>query len=217
MPYEPIKAEMMRELAMSDEHRYTKSGIIVPGVTSAISDLMPFGNMPNSIRDAAFQRGTLVHKLTEMADIGEYFGTALEDNAVEAGLNGYIDAWWAFRSDYEVDILQSEQRVMNVRHWYAGTFDRIVKIKIDGVFRIAVLDIKTGAPVPAYALQTAAYLAAYLEGQLDTSNIPDARCVVQLKENGQYHFEEHKDKTDFGVFAAQLTINNWRLKHGGGR
>lgn len=192
-------------------HTYSSEGRHVPGVTTVIAPLEPFEGIPLHIKQQALQRGTLVHKLTEVYDqnlISDDMWLEIE----EGGLDGYLIAWEAFKRDCVQEILQSEQKVFSKRYWYAGTCDRVIKIKD----RIAVLEIKTGGLVDAYGLQTAAYKNAINEMVLDPTDPKDwieDRYVVVLKPDGTYKMAKHDDPTDFQTFIAALTIANWKASH----
>lgn len=211
MIYTAVKDVYMAALKFNDKlHRYTYSGSVIPGVSSIIAPLEPFGNLPADIRQAALQRGTLVHRLTEEWDAAGMIDDW--DDVEKAGLDGYLIAWEAFKQNSGLEILESEQRVFHTKFRYAGTFDRIVRIGSE----IGILDIKTGGLVPAYRLQTAAYLEAAREGAISTltgAHLPTKRWVVSLKDDGRYIFEQHDDPADFEVFVAALTIAQWQMRN----
>lgn len=197
-------------------HTYSAEGRHVPGVTGVISPLEPFEGIPLHIKQQALERGTLVHKLTELWDDDAITNDMWLD-IEEAGLEGYLIAWEAFKRDVVQEIVQSEQKVFSKKYWYAGTCDRVVRIKD----RLAVLEIKTGGLVDAYGLQTAAYKAALNETVVCTCRnqsrpctcFIDDRYVVVLKPDGTYTMAKHNDPTDFQTFIAALTIANWKASH----
>lgn len=209
MKYTPAKQQAMAALKFDEAlHRYTYQGMVIPNVSSIIEPLEPFGNLPPDVRKAALQRGTLVHRLTELYD-QRVDGIEPNDwwDIEKAGLDGYLIAWESFKQHSSLEIIESEQRVFHTKYRYAGTFDRVVRIGSD----IGILDIKTGALVEAYKLQTAAYLMALDEfGQMYP--MPTKRWVVSLQPDGRYRFEEHTDPADFEVFIAALTIAQWQMR-----
>lgn len=208
------------------EHKYTLNGNVIPGVTSVIDPLITF-SAPEYIMKSARERGTLVHKLTERWDAHEdglaTWPLRIDRMMCDAGLEGYLVAWRAFKRDFTVDILESEQKVLSHQYRYAGTLDRVVKMiyhdkikKTIGVVK-AVLDIKTGGLYKEYGLQTAAYMEAYNKmkgyGIITMPPKSDAvthRFVVQLKDTGRYHLEEHTNKLDLPAFLGALALWNWR-------
>ena len=194
----------------ASDHKYTLRGVVVPSVTQALDSLNPNGWWPSDKLEEARLRGTLVHKLTEIADQG---GDWYED-AVETQLVDYIHAWEAFKQDFKVTILESEQRVYHTKYRYSGTFDRILKISLTS--SPYVVDIKTGEEHSQYAIQLAAYVKAATEMQQSRYHL-EHRAVVQLNNDATYKFIEYPTKDlnqDFEVFLAALTIHNWRARHG---
>jgi hypothetical protein len=66
-----------------------------------------------------------------------------------------------------------------------------------------LIDIKTGQPVPADAIQTAAYVLCLAPGYY-------RRYGIYLQANGDYRPREHKDYNDTGVFLAALAVAQWK-------
>lgn len=203
--YSQTKQKALSKLTFDPgKHKYTQSGLLIPSVTTVINELMPFQNMPQEVLREARERGTKVHELTCIMDADPGIITAEEDKL----WGGYLDAWEAFKQETAFRILESEQRVYHTKYLYAGTFDRI------GILegKLGVLDIKTGMLYPEYALQTAAYLEAINEGRQEDKI--KGRYSLQLKPDGKYKLSEYKDKADFHVFLATLTLYNWRIMNG---
>ena len=209
MPYSATKQKAMAELRFKPAgHRYTASGLVVPSVTQVVdTQINAFYFVPESVRQDALQRGTLVHKLTEIHDKApdRYEGMAYE--VEKSGLLGYVLAWEKFKRERMDAILETEQLVYHTKYRYAGTLDRVMLI--DGL--VTVVEIKTGGIYPEYAWQTAAYLAAYNEGQ--TGVKAEKRLVVTLQPDGKYAPTEHKEKADFEAFLAAITMMNWRARY----
>ena len=110
-------------------------------------------------------RGTWVHRLTELIDEGVAWQADLEFVAAGVGLGIPADiqqdiarAWRRFKTTHNLAVVHTEQTVVNDTLKVAGTLDRIVEH--DGHRR--VLDIKTGGKVTktAYAVQLARYAGA---------------------------------------------------------
>lgn len=193
-------------------HTYTAGGRRVPGVTSVIAPLEPFDSIPLPIKQQALERGTMVHELTSRMD-ADTLDFGLWEAIEESNLDGYLIAWEAFKRDVVQEILENEQKVFSKMYWYAGTIDRVAKIKD----RLSIIEIKTGGLVDAYCLQTAAYKQAKNEeilavGGMSNDLIQD-RYVVVLQPDGLYKMVRHDDPTDFQTFIAALTIANWRATH----
>lgn len=185
-----------------DSHRYSYRGVVVPGVTTVIgSTLLDFSHMPNEVMERARQRGTDVHELTEMLDVDGGYPVSKYDP--------YVCAWVAFKEDFDFQPDEVEQKVFHSTLLYAGTLDRVGVINGE----LSVVDIKTGAIYPEYALQLAAYQAAANEGRVGEKI--KARYSVQLRDNGTYTVQKYESKADLSVFVAALSIYNWRgMKHG---
>ena len=108
------------------------------------------------------QRGTWVHKLTELIDEDVAWSADLAFVADGVGLGIPYDtqhdiarAWHRFKTTHGLEIVHNEATVVNDTLKVAGTLDRIVEH--DGQRR--VLDIKTGGKVDktGYAVQLARY------------------------------------------------------------
>ena len=192
------------------DHRYTLRGMVIQSVTQVIEPLInQYDRVPAEVRRLALLRGTLVHKLTEIEDRSD---GDWQTDALDCGLDGYLDAWRLFKQEAGVAIYASEQRVYHHVYRYAGTLDRI--ISLDGSHdRLAILDLKTGVILPEAAMQTAAYMAAVNIGLKEKSNEVVDRYVVQLREDGTYRLVQYEDKSDIAAFLAALTLSNWRSAH----
>jgi len=204
-------------------HVYTLDGQVIPGVTTIIKPLFGdwFDRIDPATLEHARERGTRVHKLTELHDDGVYFRLADSDEAA-----AYIHAWRRFRSDMHPRIFAAEKSGYHPTLDYGGTNDRLVII--DG--HAGVLDIKTTADLmPQTAIQTMGY--ALIEAAHDDSKLW-RRWAVQLKPSGEYRLERYRDDPyDESVFRACLrvhrhghsqgaatamaweTINQWRRAH----
>lgn len=211
MHYSKQKQEVLGKLKFrASDHAYTLGGMRIPSVTQVIEPLLPYESLPKEIRAAALLRGDLVHKLTALVDESQ-MSAQTWDEAMAADLSGYMDAWAAFKQATDCAIIAVELRVFHRTYRYAGTLDRLVHFGDDDV--VALLEIKTGELLPEYALQTAAYLHAVNDGRARGSEPVERRYAVQLMPNGHFHLWEHKDRADFQVFLAALTIKNWRLRY----
>ena len=210
LPYNVRKQALLDCLKLRANHRYVLDGLLgsftIPSVTQVIDPLLPYEAIPLEVRAEAMLRGTVVHKLTAAYDRGKYEKHAEEARA--GGLDGYVQAWVAFKTTVEVSIQAIEQRVYHSKYRYAGTLDRLALV--DG--RPAVLEIKTGVLVPEHRLQTAAYLGAVNDGRTDDKVLD--RYVVQLMKDGKFTLEKHKDKADWEAFKGALAIATWRMSLG---
>lgn len=199
-------------------HSYTLQGFPVPSVTRVLSPLQDY-DPTSQYLETARQRGTDVHTATELHDRRRDAIVIRDDKWRPDGIRGYItattiapylDAWKKFLADTDFEIHEIEKRVCSLRHRYAGTLDRL------GVLngRRVVIDIKTTAKMsPVMGIQLAAYQFAVNEKTPWVKQYP-YRFICQLKPDGSYRLEEFKDKSDFTVFLALLTIHSWRSRHG---
>ena len=190
-------------------HSYYFKGQLVPGVTTLLRPIHDFSKIPRDILEAAQARGTYVHRMTELYDLGELDEEAL--GAVEDGRwLGYLRAWKQFLEDHEPNWVEIEQMGYSQRYGFAGTWDRrgMLARRYKGRF---LIDIKTaGEPADAWGVQTAAY--RQIASEVDFDAILDRRATVQLAADGSYKFLEWTQGDDFLVFKALLTLHDWRAR-----
>lgn len=175
----------------ADDHRYQWNGRDVPSVTQVLSLVT---ERQWFTEDSAW-RGSAVHLACEYDDRGE-----LDESTVEPEHLGYLMAWRRFRSDSGFEPHAIEHQVYG-KHGYAGTIDRIGTVPSGRL----LIDLKTGTPSPATALQTAAYLAC-LE-----SPLAYGRVAVRLFPDGQYttvHYQQSHYERDLARFLHCLAV--WR-------
>ena len=187
-------------------HSYYLKGLRIPGVTQVMTGIHDFLGVGEEIMAAAQERGTLVHTATALYDKGVL---SLEEMQADAVLEPYVWAWVKFREEAKFVPEAIEVRVYSTRHRYAGTIDRIGKLRGMPV----VLDIKTGAALnPVTALQLAAYQVAYNERN------PKAkvweRWAIQLGADGKYKLHQYKDDAgDWSAFLSALNLYSWRRRN----
>lgn len=182
-------------------HTYRFGGQVVPGVTSILKPLTNYDSVPASVLDAASQFGKAVHRACELDDLGE-----LDEATLDDALLPYLQAWRKFSADYAVkwEVIETPMYHQVLR--YAGTADRIGKVK--GLS--AVVDIKTTYELmPTNGPQLAAYAALHDPQMGFLLN----RIGVQLKADGTYVAKPYKDPSDWPVFASLLTLRNWCALH----
>jgi hypothetical protein len=179
-------------------HRYTDdSGAHVPGVTSVI---VRAGLIDTTwYTEESANRGKAVAAATHYDDEGE-----LDNDSVTPLVAGYLAGWRRFRAESDLKILAAEEIVFHPHHRYAGTVDRHVRLH----GREAVLDIKTGGPLPAHGIQLAAYALAI------SPLIRLRRFAVYLTIDGAYRVREYASANDAGVFLSCLAISNWKASNG---
>lgn len=183
-------------------HRYTCGGVLVPNVTTVLESVLDtLAGIPAEALAFARDRGTAVHKATELYDRG-----ILDIAALDPMLVPYLEGWRKFLRETDFVPVGIEERVFHRRHWYAGTLDRTGELFGD----TALLDIKSGALTASAGPQTAAYQAARDWRRADKIK---RRFVVQLTAEGGYKLHHMDEKADLSVFLSALNIYTWRKKH----
>jgi len=200
-------------LSFDDElHTYTLDGEQVPGVTGAIEAagfVSPFARDD----EEAMARGVAVHAATHYDDEGD-----LAPDSVTEIVAPYLEAWRRFRRETGFTLpplfdgrIGCEVALASRVYRFATILDRL------GFFpranlTLAVLDIKTGSPGDAAALQTAAQMMLCIE-----NNIPAAeRFAVKLNDDGSYRLHHYKRSDylrDRDDFLACLRVSR-RLRNG---
>lgn len=213
-----------------DKHEYTVGGVHIPSVSEILAPLNAerYGEINPAVVQQAAERGRAIHEITEQIDYG------LEPDEDEAEMvEGYIDAYYQFLFDHEVEWSMVERIVACYRGVegeppvYCGTIDRFGIV--DG--KAAVVDIKTYASMTTEAqmtasCQTALYRdaiqarttirgATIYDDAIDVSDLakecaPIKRYILHLKKDGKYrlidlaNFDE-KRGWDSGAVARELT------------
>jgi hypothetical protein len=128
-------------------HTYTVSGVKYPSVTQIISGMGLYGDT-SFFTDESRNRGTFVHRIIQWHLSGE-----LDESTIDPVLRPYFDAWLKFEKEaaYVSDICENVM-ASEIYH-FAGTVDHIGHL--NGYF--CLIDVKTGVPAPATALQLGGY------------------------------------------------------------
>ncbi len=188
------------------KHVYTLHGRRLPSVTQILG-ANGFYEFPfASPEDLAYkmQLGRDVHAACDLYDRGVLDWTTITEEVL-----AYFEGWIKFRNEHPtVAIVATEQLVHHRALGYAGTLDRVLGFAKNDR-RMA--DIKIGAEIPAAAMQTAAYKAAYNDW-LPALQQVGRRLSIHLTVNGTYRLVEHDDPDDFGAFCAALKLFHWRGK-----
>ncbi len=164
-----------------------------PHVTGVIKDagLVDF----EWVTRDGLDRGTAVHRATQFYDEGDLDPRTVDPELVLPRLEAYID----FLRTARPTILAIEERVENDVYGYCGTLDR--RLIIDG--HEGVLDIKNGQPDRWHGVQLAAYARCFAR--------PMRRWGLYLEDN-KYTLIRYKDRHDWDVFRAAITLKNWMEK-----
>lgn len=156
---------------------------------------------------AAMNRGTHVHNLTHMIDIGTL---VMEDIFDEAEL-GYVQAYEDWKKSCGFKLIMSEVPMYHRKYMYAGTPDRYGLMTIGGKVVAGLIDIKTGQPHPGNMLQ----LAAYREMLIDfNNNQVDIGMCVYLNKNGTYKvIPSVSHDEDYLIFLSALNVWRWKSRN----
>lgn len=139
--------------------------------------LKKYGDASDDIRDAQGDKGSTVHKLTELYDHGEE--VQLRD------INGdikYRQSEWSmferyveFSKRFHPEIIDIELSLVSPELGYGGTLDRIMKIG----GKTLLVDIKTGNAIHNHFwLQLASYVKLY--GQYYPETVLDGMAILFL-------------------------------------
>jgi hypothetical protein len=156
------------------------------------------------IRDKAATQGSDIHALAEAITLGHEV-TVTEEQAP------FVDAYRAWRRDFEPSFLAAEEMVCSLQYGYAGTLDAIVEIAGE----VWLLDYKTSKGVyPETALQLIAYGSADFIGRAGDPTryaIPkvDHYGVLHLRPEG-YELVPFDVTGAFEAFLSAKALSDWK-------
>jgi hypothetical protein len=186
-------------------HRYWLDGVELPSVTQvlAIAGLTDWSHCGEWARE----RGSVVHKAIHLELTG-----GLDWSTLPESLHPYVSAELQAIQDLGAEVVASEVRIVSKLYGYAGTLDRVVRIN----GRLVLWDTKTGPIVPAYGLQTAAYVEAIHEMQPDFlgGQRIERRYALRLNADGTYELLPFTDRQDIVNFHAAVRVANWKRQKG---
>jgi len=183
-----------------ETHTYRDStGIVVPSVTQILAGAGLIDYSMYQGAEYAAARGTAVHLACQYWDEGD-----LDYDGLDPEIVPYLDAWIRYREDSGFKPKLIEHMVSCDMPPFAGLLDRFGEIKeVD-----CLVDIKTGQPHPATALQ----LAAYAEGLGVLGACK--RIAVYLRNDGKYKVERYRnDMADWNAFRSAYTVYQWKQEH----
>lgn len=201
-----VTIDLARKLER-DTSAYHLDGKRLVSVTEALSlaGLVDYSKIEPDVLEAASERGKRVHALTAATDSG-----GAVDPELAAGVEGYLAAYETFRADSGFAPVLVEHSMVNPRHRYAGTLDRLGWF---GKGQLALIDLKCMAAIPRWVgLQLAGYqlaLSEEFEGQ------PIKRYALRLRPNGRYFLHRFSEHTDSLVFLSAVRIALFRVQHEG--
>jgi hypothetical protein len=158
---------------------------------------------PWKVRDAAADKGTLVHALAEATSLGQV-------PTVPENVAGYVLAWSHWVEDFGVEFEAAEATCYSRSHRYAGTFDAIVNCRLGKL----LIDYKSGKGIyPETSLQLTAYRHAEFVGLPDGSEekMPevDGTYVLHLMD-GSYDFVPvRSDQMQLEAWWAVRFLHDW--------
>jgi hypothetical protein len=134
------------------------------------------------VRDAAADRGNIVHAILEAATTG-----TRPDRTWSPEITAYVDAGLAFLNDWQPTICWAETTVYSDRHLYAGSLDLLAHLAGLG---LTLIDWKTAADIyPETGLQLAGYRFADY-AIIDGAQVPvppiASGAAVHLRPDGTY-------------------------------
>jgi CRISPR/Cas system-associated exonuclease Cas4 (RecB family) len=186
-----------------------------PRVTAILADIFdPFSTIRPEIMEEAQDRGTYVHKITELYD---------RDNLLDYDkkYEKHFSGWEKFINEVNPKMIEIEKSIVSEKYKYRGTLDRVAELKEILVYDIrakkpvkisgmSILDIKTGCEMPYVDLQTAAYKIAYEEQEKQKIK---NRLTVYLKKDGTCKLILLSNSYDERVFLNTLNIYNFKRNH----
>jgi hypothetical protein len=144
-------------------------------------------------------RGSAVHQACEYLVEGSLDWSSLEgDPSVVLRLRQFQ----RFLDEVKPIIISTEQSVTHLTYGYQGTYDLLCYINDEET----VVDYKGTLESPSHGVQLAAYAMAITPAR------PLARANLYLHDD-RYKMVQRKDRGDWPVFVAALTIQKWRKRH----
>lgn len=195
-------------------HEYRVNGEVwalsVTGILSR-TGLVDFSRIPQSIRDAAMDRGRKVHKAIHFIGEGDFDESSLDDS-----ITGYIAAYHAFIATSGFEVAGLERRLAHPLRRYVGTCDAF------GWWQgqCAIADWCCGDLWESCKhLQTAGYAEAMrqcppVEWFDFSPSTPIARLGVHLDKTGKFKVELFNDPRDAGIFMSAVTVAHYQLAMG---
>lgn len=158
----------------------------------------------DNLRDKAATQGSDIHALAEAITLGHEV-TVTEEQAP------FVDAYRAWRSDFDPTFLAAEEMVCSVQHGYAGTLDAIVEMAGE----VWCIDYKTSRQTyPETAMQLAAYGRADFVGRPGDPTryaLPsiDRYGVLHLRPEGYRLIPYDVNDATFAAFLAAKSLSDW--------
>lgn len=185
-----------------ETHSYFYGMERVPSVSEILRPLTEtyLAAIPEGVLNWKRDLGVAVHKACELLDLGTLDGESLDEQIVP-----YLEAYKAFRVDYQPQWNAIEQIVFDDVRRYAGTMDRAGELTTGP----AIVDLKTSLQVqPSAAVQLWAYAVAHAEIEQ-----PDL-LVLQLMKDGKYKLVPFTQYDEYdATWNALLTLYGWKKRN----
>lgn len=178
-----------------DAHEYQVNGEIIPSVSEIIRFIARevYGEVVQSVLDNAADRGTRVHKATQMLDV-------VHDVECDEDIVPYVQAYVQFLRDHKPKWDAIEKSFYNPECKYCGTVDRIGDL--DG--KKTLVDIKTSSSLQKvlYGAQLNLYRMGLKANGVEVERI----VILHLTKDKGYKIVEIP--IDDEVANACLTLHN---------
>lgn len=184
-------------------HTYRLGGQVVPSVTQLLKPIAPdFAGIPPAVLEAKRQLGQEVHFACQLDDEDD-----LDEDTVPEAVEPYLQAWRKFKADTGAEVLVNERKLAHPTLRYAGTLDRLVRVRAGGVY---LIDLKTSVSMSShFGVQLAGY-QLLLETDDDFAGVKLERKGLQLRDDGTYRLIPYVNPNDAACFRALLSIHNWK-------
>ena len=189
-------------------HTYWIGTKKLPGVTGILKVLGGYEGIPERILRKAADRGTAVHKITELDDAG-----TLDYETLAEELFGYLMGWHRFKEEMRPEIFDAEVADYHPQLLYAGTRDRRMIIHGLKKPKMSILDIKSSYMLmPTTGPQTAGYKEIH-NANASKDEQAHTRYGLRLGKDGTYELKEYKDMGDWNTFVSCLNCTRWIDQH----
>lgn len=199
-------AKMVAEFAVDNAPSWI--GLVMAGERQAAIDILKRAHLRSL--DNSAQIGTQAHEVFERLANGETLST----RDVHPDVRWAAERFRRWLAEFEPVFKATEATVFHEQLGYAGTFDAIADIEVDGTTSSVLLDWKTSrtGPHPEVALQLAAYRHAthlYVGGEVKPMVPTDHAGVLVVRPDRAEFRQVHATAEVFEVFKALLQVHQY--------
>ena len=187
---------MARILSFNEEaHEYQVNGEVIPSVSEIIRFISReiYGDVVQSVLDNAADRGTRVHKATQMIDV-------VHEVECDEDIVPYVQAYVQFLKEHKPKWELIERSMYNPELMYGMTIDRYGIV--DG--KKTLVDIKTSSSTQK--VLHGAQLSLYRMGLVANGFEVERSFILKLTKDGEYKIVESEQ--DDEVAIACVTLHN---------